>query len=164
MGKRTWSRWHVTPGRDVTGGRSRETASETAPRWCGRRPGPVHRGSRCRRLGEHRAGRRCTRATADPFRDRFGDQDRHRAGPVGAGGVRHRSTGHAVAHPATGGTEVPRHGTTEITLEHLARHTSGLPRSPTPFSHDLWVAVVEAGNPYAELDEATTLSSLARMR
>ncbi len=62
------------------------------------------------------------------------------------------------------GTEVPRHGTTEITLEHLARHTSGLPRSPTPFSHDLWVAVVEAGNPYAELDEATTLSSLARMR
>ena len=29
---------------------------------------------------------------------------------------------------------VPRHGTTEITLEHLARHTSGLPRSPTPFT------------------------------
>lgn len=62
------------------------------------------------------------------------------------------------------GTEVPRHGETEITLEHLARHTSGLPRSPTAFTHDLWVAVVEAGNPYAELDEASVLAALPRQR
>jgi len=62
------------------------------------------------------------------------------------------------------GTQVPRHGTTEITLEHLARHLSGLPRSPTPITHDLWVGVVEAGNPYAELDEAGVLAALAGQR
>ena len=62
------------------------------------------------------------------------------------------------------GTEVPRYGAAEITLEHLARHTSGLPRSPTPITHDLWVALVEAGNPYAELDEPTTLAGLAAIR
>ena len=55
-------------------------------------------------------------------------------------------------------TDVPRHGTAEITLEHLARHISGLPRSPTSITHDLWVAFVEAGNPYAELDEASVLA------
>ena len=62
------------------------------------------------------------------------------------------------------GTEVPRHGTTEITLEHLARHTSGLPRSPTPFTHDLWVAFAQGGNPYADLGEDAVLDALAGQR
>jgi serine-type D-Ala-D-Ala carboxypeptidase/endopeptidase len=62
------------------------------------------------------------------------------------------------------GTELPPDGGTEITLEHLARHMSGLPRSPTRFTHDLWVAVVESGNPYAELDEADVLAALPRQR
>lgn len=62
------------------------------------------------------------------------------------------------------GTDVPRHGGTEITLEHLARHTSGLPRSPTPFASDLWVALVKGGNPYADLDEDAVIEALAGQR
>ena len=60
------------------------------------------------------------------------------------------------------GTDVPRHGATEITLEHLARHTSGLPRSPTPFTQDLWVALVQGGNPYGDLDEDAVLDGADR--
>ena len=61
-------------------------------------------------------------------------------------------------------TEVPRWGTTEITLEHLARHTSGLARSPMPFRHEVWVGMVRAGNPYGDLDEEAVLDSLVGQR
>lgn len=60
--------------------------------------------------------------------------------------------------------EVPRHGTVEITLEHLARHLSGLPRAPTPLVYDIWVALVRGGNPYADLDEEAVLDALAGER
>ena len=62
------------------------------------------------------------------------------------------------------GTGVPRHGATEITLEHLARHTSGLPRSPTPVTSDLWVALVQGGNPYGDLGEEAVLEALTGQR
>ncbi len=62
------------------------------------------------------------------------------------------------------GTDVPRHGSTEITLEHLARHTSGLPRSPTPFIQDMWIALVQGGNPYEDLDEDAVLEALTGQR
>jgi serine-type D-Ala-D-Ala carboxypeptidase/endopeptidase len=61
-----------------------------------------------------------------------------------------------------GGTAVPSRDDTEITLEHLARHTSGLPRSPNSFVKDLWVAGIRGENPY-DLDEATVVDSLRRI-
>jgi CubicO group peptidase (beta-lactamase class C family) len=61
------------------------------------------------------------------------------------------------------GTAVPSRDGTEITLEHLARHTSGLPRSPNSFVKDLWVAGIRGQNPY-DVDEATVLDSLSRTR
>jgi serine-type D-Ala-D-Ala carboxypeptidase/endopeptidase len=62
------------------------------------------------------------------------------------------------------GTAVPRWGTSEITLEHLARHTSGLPRAPTGLAYDVWVSLVKGGNPYADLDEAAVLAALVPVR
>jgi CubicO group peptidase (beta-lactamase class C family) len=60
------------------------------------------------------------------------------------------------------GTAVPSRDGTEITLEHLARHTSGLPRPPNSFVKDLWVAGIRGQNPY-DVDEATVLDSLSRI-
>ena len=56
------------------------------------------------------------------------------------------------------GTAVPSRDGVEITLEHLARHTSGLPRSSLPLLHELRV-VRHGENPY-NLDEAAVLESL----
>jgi len=61
------------------------------------------------------------------------------------------------------GVAVPARDGTEITLEHLARHTSGLPRSPQSFGRDLWIAVIQRGNPYP-MDEESVLASLAGAR
>jgi CubicO group peptidase (beta-lactamase class C family) len=61
------------------------------------------------------------------------------------------------------GVTVPARDGAEITLEHLSRHTSGLPRSPQPFAHDLWIAVIRRGNPYT-MDEESVLASLAGTR
>jgi D-alanyl-D-alanine-carboxypeptidase/D-alanyl-D-alanine-endopeptidase len=60
------------------------------------------------------------------------------------------------------GTPVPSRDDTEITLEHLARHTSGLPRSPNSFARELWMAGFRGQNPY-DLDEAIVLDSLSRI-
>ena len=60
-------------------------------------------------------------------------------------------------------TRVPSRDGTEITLEHLARHTSGLPRSPYSFWHDLKVVELQHGNPYA-MDEAAVLNALTGVR
>lgn len=54
---------------------------------------------------------------------------------------------------------VPSRDGIEITLEHLARHTSGLPRSPNSVWHDIKVVEFQRGNPYA-MDEAAVLASL----
>ena len=61
------------------------------------------------------------------------------------------------------GTSVPTRGETEITLEHLARHTAGLPRSPHSLWYDLKVVEFQRGNPYA-MDEATVLDGLTGVR
>jgi CubicO group peptidase (beta-lactamase class C family) len=60
------------------------------------------------------------------------------------------------------GTAVPRRDHSEITLEHLARHISGLPRSPNSFAQDVWLAEFRGRNPY-DLDETTVLDSLSRI-
>jgi serine-type D-Ala-D-Ala carboxypeptidase/endopeptidase len=56
------------------------------------------------------------------------------------------------------GTAVPSRDRTEITLEHLARHTSGLPRSPVPLLTEL-KAVRRGQDPY-DMDEQAVLQSL----
>src|SRR5918992_174885 len=56
---------------------------------------------------------------------------------VGSGAVSLR-TPRRTLRPA--GTAVPRRDHSEITVEHLARHTSGLPRSPNSFARDVWLA------------------------
>ena len=58
---------------------------------------------------------------------------------------------------------VPSRDGTEITLEHLARHTSGLPRSPFSVWHDIKIVEFQRGNPYA-MDEAAVLASLSGIR
>ena len=58
------------------------------------------------------------------------------------------------------GVTVPARDGAEITLEHLARHTSGLPRSPQSFARDLWIAVIQQANPYT-MDEESVLAGLA---
>jgi serine-type D-Ala-D-Ala carboxypeptidase/endopeptidase len=60
------------------------------------------------------------------------------------------------------GTAVPSRDGTEITLEHLARHTSGLPRSPLPLLHEVHVVLLRGGNPY-DMDEVEVLDSLRRV-
>jgi serine-type D-Ala-D-Ala carboxypeptidase/endopeptidase len=60
------------------------------------------------------------------------------------------------------GTEVPSRDHTEITLEHLARHTSGLPRAPQPLLRELRT-VWRGDNPY-DMDEQTVLQSLSQIR
>ena len=91
------------------------------------------------RPGARPAGSPALPSTAQtPVRDRLGDQDGHGADPGRAGRVRHRGDWTLLLRPLLPeGTTVPRRDGTEITLEHLARHTSGLPRAPTSFGHDL---------------------------
>jgi len=57
---------------------------------------------------------------------------------------------------------VPARDGARITLEHLARHTSGLPRSPNSVARDLWI-VLRGDNPYA-MDEQVVLAGLADTR
>lgn len=59
------------------------------------------------------------------------------------------------------GTRVPRRGDTEITLLHLATHTSGLPRLPPRF---LWEALRHREDPYAGLTTTRVLAALAETR
>ena len=58
---------------------------------------------------------------------------------------------------------VPSRDGAEITLEHLARHTSGLPRSPHSFWHDILVVEFQRGNPYA-MDEEAVQNALRGVR
>jgi D-alanyl-D-alanine-carboxypeptidase/D-alanyl-D-alanine-endopeptidase len=59
------------------------------------------------------------------------------------------------------GTAVPSRDGKEITLEHLARHTSGLPRSANPMLREIR-AVLRGENPY-DIDEFAALDSLRRV-
>ena len=59
------------------------------------------------------------------------------------------------------GSRVPRHGDAEITLLHLATHTSGLPRLPPGF---FWEALRHREDPYARLTTARVLAALAETR
>ena len=59
------------------------------------------------------------------------------------------------------GTVVPRRDGTEITLEHLARHTSGLPRSPNPFAQESGSRV--RGRTPTTSTRPTALDSLSRL-
>ena len=61
------------------------------------------------------------------------------------------------------GVAVPARNGAQITLEHLARHTSGLPRSPQPLARDLWIALVRQANPYT-MDEEAVLAALRDIR
>jgi D-alanyl-D-alanine-carboxypeptidase/D-alanyl-D-alanine-endopeptidase len=59
------------------------------------------------------------------------------------------------------GSRVPRRDLGEITLVHLATHTSGLPRLPP---HFFWEALRHRNDPYAELTSARVLAALAHTR
>ena len=59
------------------------------------------------------------------------------------------------------GTAVPSRDGKEITLEHLARHTSGLPRTPNRMLREIR-AVLRGENPY-DMDEFAALESLKRV-
>jgi CubicO group peptidase (beta-lactamase class C family) len=59
------------------------------------------------------------------------------------------------------GATVPSHGETDITLVHLATHTSGLPRLPPGF---FWEALRHRDDPYARLTADRVLASLADVR
>lgn len=63
------------------------------------------------------------------------------------------------------GTSVPsRHGV-EITVEHLARHTSGLPRSPQRLGlRAVWAAGARGEDPYAPISAPVLLEQLSRTR
>ena len=61
------------------------------------------------------------------------------------------------------GATVPARDGAQITLEHLARHTSGLPRSPQSFGRDLWIALIRQANPYT-MDEEAVLAALGDIR
>jgi len=59
------------------------------------------------------------------------------------------------------GSRVPRRGDAEITLLHLATHTSGLPRLPPGL---LWHALRHRDDPYAALTPAGVLAALGSTR
>lgn len=59
------------------------------------------------------------------------------------------------------GARVPRLDGTEITLEHLATHMSGLPRLPPGL---LWHALRHRHNPYADLAADDVLAALSKTR
>lgn len=62
------------------------------------------------------------------------------------------------------GARVPSAGGRHITLEHLATHTSGLPRSPIGLVAELRSAAWTGANPYAQLDAEALYEALARTR
>ena len=78
---------------------------------------------------------------------------------VGSGTV---SLSTPLRHLLPTGTAVPSRDGRDITLEHLARHTSGLPRSPIPMLRELQIAALRGENPY-DMDEAAALDSLSRI-
>jgi D-alanyl-D-alanine-carboxypeptidase/D-alanyl-D-alanine-endopeptidase len=60
---------------------------------------------------------------------------------------------------------VPSRDGVEITLEHLATHTSGLPSLPVSFATALrWQLFDRNSDPYAPVDRAAMLAALARSR
>jgi serine-type D-Ala-D-Ala carboxypeptidase/endopeptidase len=63
------------------------------------------------------------------------------------------------------GTSVPVRDAVEITVEHLARHTSGLPRSPQRLGlRAVWAAGVRGEDPYAAINTPVLLEQLSRRR
>ena len=63
------------------------------------------------------------------------------------------------------GTDVPNRDGVQITLQHLATHTSGLPRSPARLGMRENLAYLRRGaDPYADLTEQDVLDGLADVR
>jgi serine-type D-Ala-D-Ala carboxypeptidase/endopeptidase len=63
------------------------------------------------------------------------------------------------------GTAVPSRNGVEITVEHLARHTSGLPRSPQRLGlRAVWAAGTRGEDPYAPISTPVLLEQLSRTR
>ncbi len=63
------------------------------------------------------------------------------------------------------GTAVPSREGVEITVEHLARHTSGLPRSPQRLGlRAIWAVGVRGEDPYAPISTPVLLEQLSRTR
>jgi serine-type D-Ala-D-Ala carboxypeptidase/endopeptidase len=63
------------------------------------------------------------------------------------------------------GTAVPSRDGVEITVEHLARHTSGLPRSPQRLGlRAVWAAGARGEDPYAPISSPVLLEQLSRRR
>ena len=63
------------------------------------------------------------------------------------------------------GTAVPSRDDVEITVEHLARHTSGLPRSPQRLGlRAVWAAGARGEDPYAPISTRVLLEQLGRTR
>jgi serine-type D-Ala-D-Ala carboxypeptidase/endopeptidase len=58
------------------------------------------------------------------------------------------------------GGAVPSRNGVDITVEHLARHTSGLPRSPQRLSlREIWAAGTRGEDPYAPISTPVLLKS-----
>jgi CubicO group peptidase (beta-lactamase class C family) len=58
------------------------------------------------------------------------------------------------------GTSVPVRDAVEITVEHLARHTSGLPRSPQRLGpRAIWAAGARGEDPYAPINTPVLLDN-----
>jgi serine-type D-Ala-D-Ala carboxypeptidase/endopeptidase len=65
----------------------------------------------------------------------------------------------------TAGVAVPSRNGVDITVEHLARHTSGLPRSPQRLSpRAVWAAGTRGEDPYAPISTPVLLQELSRTR
>ncbi len=63
------------------------------------------------------------------------------------------------------GTSVPVRDAVEITVEHLARHTSGLPRSPQRLGpRAIWAAGARGEDPYAPINTHVLLEQLSQTR
>jgi serine-type D-Ala-D-Ala carboxypeptidase/endopeptidase len=63
------------------------------------------------------------------------------------------------------GTAVPFRDAVEITVEHLARHTSGLPRSPQRLGlRAIWAAGTRGEDPYAPINTPALLELLSRTK
>jgi serine-type D-Ala-D-Ala carboxypeptidase/endopeptidase len=63
------------------------------------------------------------------------------------------------------GTTVPSRERVEITMEHLAQHTSGLPRSPQCLGlRAIWAVGVRGEDPYAPITTPILLEQLSRTR
>jgi hypothetical protein len=72
-------------------------------------------------------------------------------------------------HPSAGllpaGGALPSRNSVDITVEQLARHTSGLPRSPQgPSLRAVWAAGTRGEDPYAPISTPVLLKELSRTR